>query len=164
MLFPCVNLYKSVVLFLVLWLMNRMVEVFATEEKSLQGIKSFSFNVTPNKYYITRSKHSQLSLIGWRQTLKISQNQARVTTSNAITIMNNKIRLLVQRLTTIGVLKTIQRNIAHQQPTGNDISFHTIHKGYRSYDNIENFNSFYKEVFSWLITWSWIFLLLYGYF
>ena len=125
--------------------MNRIVEVFATEEKSLQGIKSFRFNVTPNKYYITCSKHSQLSLIGWRQTLKTSQNQARVTTSNAITIMNNKICLLVQRLTTIGVLKTIRRNTAHQQPTGNDISFHTIH---RSYENIENFNSFYKEVFS----------------
>ena len=125
--------------------MNIIEEVFDTEEKSLQGIKSFSFNVTPNKYYITCSKHSQLSLIGWRQTLKTSQNQARVTTSNAITIMNNKICLLVQRLTTIGVLKTIRRNIAHQQPTGNDISFHTIH---RSYENIENFNSFYKEVFS----------------
>lgn len=128
--------------------MNRMVEVFATGEKSLQGIKSFSFNVTPNKYYITCSKHSQLSLIGWRQTLKTSQNQARVTTSNAITIMNNKICLLVQRLTTIGVLKTIRRNIAYQQPPGNYISFHTIHKGYRSYENIENFISFYKEVFS----------------
>ena len=125
--------------------MNIIEEVFDTEEKSLQGIKSFSFNVTPNKYYITCSKHSQLSLIGWRQTLKTSQNQTRVTTSNAITIMNNKICLLVQRLTTIGVLKTIRRNIAHQQPTGNDISFHTIH---RSYENIENFNSFYKEVFS----------------
>ena len=125
--------------------MNRIVEVFATEEKSLQGIKSFRFNVTPNKYYITCSKQSQLSLIGWRQTLKTSQNQARVTTSNAITIINNEICLLVQRLTTIGVLKTIRRNTAHQQPTGNDISFHTIH---RSYENIENFNSFYKEVFS----------------
>ena len=128
--------------------MNRMVEVFATGEKSLQGIKSFSFNVTPNKYYITCSKHSQLSLIGWRQTLKTSQNQARVTTSNAITIMNNKICFLVQRLTKIGVLKTIRRNIAYQQPPGNYISFHTIHKGYRSYENIENFISFYKEVFS----------------
>ena len=128
--------------------MNRMVEVFATGEKSLQGIKSFSFNVTPNKYYITCSKHSQLSLIGWRQTLKTSQNQARVTTSNAITIMNNKICFLVQRLTKIGVLKTIRRNIAYQQPPGNYISFHTIHKGYRSYENIKYFNSFYKVVFS----------------
>ena len=122
--------------------MNRIEEVFATEEQSLRGIKSFSFNVTPNKYYITCSKHSQLSLIGWRQTLKTSQNQARVT------IMNNKICLVVQRLTTIGVLKTMRRNIAHQQPTGNDISFHTIHKGYRSYENIKYFNSFYKVVFS----------------